>query len=190
MCPSPLLLRMKSMKPTLRVFILWTVTLAAITGCQEEYKAPAAPTFAITPSTRPAAFLIQPGIAGTVSEFARLNGGDEVSVRGYGVVVGLGDNGSGEVPANLEKYLGQLMLKYQMVAPSQGATALTPSRMLRDKDTAVVIVQGKIPPAAPAGTQFDLHVEALPGSQATSLDGGTLMSCDLQLSPDHRRPPI
>jgi hypothetical protein len=74
------------------------------------------------------------------------------------------------------------MLKYQMVAPSQGPTALTPTRMLRDKDTAVVIVQGRIPPAAPAGTHFDLHVEVLPGSQAISLDGGTLMSCDLQLA--------
>jgi flagellar basal body P-ring protein FlgI len=174
---------MKLMKPTLAVFMLCSATLlvlvAGFAGCQDNKGA--AP-FTLTPASRPAAYLIQPGIAGTVSEYARLNGGDEVPLRGYGVVVGLGKNGSGEVPANLEKYLGQLMLKYQMVAPSAGTTALTPARMLRDKDTAVVIVQGTIPPGAPVGTRFDLRVEVLPGSQATSLDGGTLMSCDLQMA--------
>ena len=171
------------MKPTLVIFMLCSAALivmaAGLAGCQDDK---GVPSFNANPATRPAAFLIQPGIAGTVSEFARLNGGDEVPLRGYGVVVGLGENGSGEVPSNLEKYLGQLMLKYQMVAPSQGSTALTPSRMLRDKDTAVVVVQGRIPPGAPVGTHFDLRVEALPGSQATSLDGGTLMSCDLQMA--------
>ena len=169
------------MKPTLAILMLCSATLlvlaAGLAGCQDNQGA-----FTLTPASRPSAYLIQPGIAGTVSEYARLNGGDEVALRGYGVVVGLGENGSGEVPPNLEKYLGQLMLKYQMVAPSQAGSALTPARLLRDKDTAIVIVLGKIPPAAPAGTRFDLRVEVLPGGQATSLDGGTLMSCDLQMA--------
>jgi len=123
-----------------------------------------------------------PGIQGTVGHYADLVGSNAMLVRGYGVVVGLGRNGSAEVPSGLKKYLTQQMLKQDVGSHLAGTEGLRPSRMLEDKDTAVVIVAGWIPPAAPKGTRFDLRVEALPQTQTVSLAGGTLMSTELRLA--------
>ena len=127
---------------------------------------------------------IPPGIAGTVGQYAYLVGHDDMEVRGYGLVVGLGLSGSAEVPPTLRKYLTEQMRLWKLSSPRAGTGALTPGRMLADLDTAVVVVRGRIPAAAPKGTRFDLYVEALPGTQTVSLDGGMLMSTDLHLNLD------
>ncbi|MEM1424305.1 MAG: flagellar basal body P-ring protein FlgI, partial [Planctomycetota bacterium] len=49
-----------------------------------------------------------------------------------------------------------------------------------DPNTAVVLVQALIPPAAPRGWRFDVRVAALPGSSTTSLEGGTLYTTELR----------
>ncbi|KKL67592.1 hypothetical protein LCGC14_2133450, partial [marine sediment metagenome] len=121
------------------------------------------------------------GIAGTVSEYAHLVGYDVIVVRGYGLVVGLGTTGSAEAPPALRKYLGEQMRKHKLASPMAGTGMLTPGRMLADMDTAVVVLRGLIPAAAPRGTRFDLYVEALPSTQTTSLDGGMLMTAELHL---------
>ncbi len=131
---------------------------------------------------RPEPLIIPPGIAGTVAEFADLVGGQPLPVRGYGVVVGLGQAGSSEVPPNLRKVLVQQMLRARLHSPIAGTQGLTPARMLADKDTAVVAVMGSIPPAAPVGTHFDVFVEAIPQTQTLSLDGGVLMSTEMSLA--------
>ncbi len=133
------------------------------------------------PTSRPKT-IVPPGVVGTVGEFAHPQGGDSMGVQGYGVVVGLGENGSGDVPPNLQNYLTQLMVRNGLIASSGGRTSIVPEQILRDKDTAVVIVQGSIPPGAPVGTKFDLTVKALPGTQTLSLDGGMLFGCDMQVA--------
>jgi len=133
----------------------------------------------------PERIVIPPGVAGTVAEYAHLAGAGEMAVRGYGVVVGLGKTGSSEVPPALRKYITEQMLKNRVGSATAGAGALTPARMLADEDTAVVLVRGRIPPAVPPGTRFDLYVEALPGTQTVSLDGGVLMTTELHPALDN-----
>jgi hypothetical protein len=59
--------------------------------------------------------------------------------------------------------------------------AISPETLINDPDTAVVIVQGEIPPAAPKGTRFDVMVSALPGTQTKSLRGGKLFGTELEM---------
>jgi len=123
-----------------------------------------------------------PHIAGTVAEYAAFAGGGDLPVRGFGVVVGLGTNGSSEVSPRLMKYLKQYLAKQNLGSYVHGTEPLTPARFLQDPDTAVVEIYGSIPPGAPKGTIFDVFVRTLPQSQTTSLDGGILMSADLAVS--------
>ena len=133
-------------------------------------------------ANRPRRILLPAGIAQTVSAYANLVGGTALPVMGYGIVGGLGDTGSSEVPTNLRKILIQQMNKHMVGTHRYGGWKVSPERILEDKDTAVVFVSGRIPPAAPVGTRFDVTVEALPGTQTTSLEGGILMSTELYVS--------
>ncbi len=121
-------------------------------------------------------------VAGTVNEYARLVDGGGQSVRGYCVVVGLGKDGSAEVPRALGKYISQYLLKLNFASYRASTSGLTPARFLHDLDTAVVEVRGLIPPGAPAGTRFDVFLVASPHTQTKSLDGGTLMPSELRLA--------
>jgi hypothetical protein len=120
-------------------------------------------------------------IAGTISQHAGLLGGDALPVKGYGVVVGLGRNGSGEIPPRLSEYLTQYMLKNRVGLHSGGTGDLSPGRILRDPDTAVVEVRGFIPQAAMKDTRFDVVVTALAATGTRSLSGGVLMPTELHL---------
>ena len=147
------------------------VLLAAFAGCDRGTIA--SPVSEIT---------VPLGIAGTIAQYAHLVGGNEMLVRGYGVVVGLGDKGSAEVPGAWRSYLIKEMRRKGVGSHAADAGALTPTRMLRDPDTAVVIVSGWLPPAAPVGTRFDLYVECPGRTQTMSLDGGYLMPADLRFA--------
>ena len=160
----------------LRVVAVGLCAAMVMAGCEE---GPARPAV-----NRPTAVVVPPGRAGTVAEYAHLVGPNAMMVRGYGLVVGLGRSGSSEVPPALRRYLTEQMLKHKLFSPTAGTAALTPARMLADLDTAVVVVKGRIPAAAPVGARFDLQVEALPGTQTVSLDGGVLMTTELHLALD------
>jgi len=120
-------------------------------------------------------------VVNTVSQYAGLIGHGRVIVHGYGVVVGLGRNGSSEVPPHLERYLVQHILKSGTTGSFGERPNVTPSRILRDLDTAAVYVRGAIPAAAPKGTPFDVVVTALPATGTQSLEGGILMPTELRL---------
>ncbi len=142
-------------------------------GCNSKHKpVPSKSVRAVPPS----------GIAETVAGYADLVGGNAMMVRGSGVVIGLGDNGSSEVPSHLRKYLFKQMSKHKVGSRAAGLGHVTPARILADKDTAVVVISGFIPPAAPVGTRFDVRVEALPRTQTTSLSGGILMTTEMHMS--------
>lgn len=119
---------------------------------------------------------------GTVGELTYFQGVNAMAVRGYGLVVGLGDKGSTSCPRTIHDKLIQSVYKHHdFNNPAVGRNDVTPEQMLKDPDTAVVLVEGEIPPGAVAGAAFDLFVRAIPGTDTTSLRGGRLYTTDLNV---------
>jgi hypothetical protein len=121
-------------------------------------------------------------IKGTVAEYATVVGGETVSVQAHGLVIGLGDKGSAEVPAPVYNAMAGYLSKQKLGSAQHGTQDLTPERILTDKDTSVVLVGGAVERGAPVGSRFDVYVSALPNTQTISLDGGILMPIDLSLA--------
>ena len=114
-------------------------------------------------------------LRGTVRYDAELTGYGRTLVQGYGVVVGLNGTGSNDTPIPIRAYIEK---EYTRLTPEPvlGAEGphLTMKDLLDSKDTAVVLVEGTIPPGALQGTRFDIRLAAVPGSSTTSLEGGRL----------------
>ncbi|MEC9373545.1 MAG: flagellar basal body P-ring protein FlgI, partial [Planctomycetota bacterium] len=119
-------------------------------------------------------------LRGTVGAEATLRGLNPTLVTGYGIVVGLNGTGSSDIPVAVRAMLEQEMARRGVGSESQGLGWTTPTRMLNDPNTAVVLVRAAIPPGSPVGTRFDVLVTALPGTSTTSLEGGRLWSTDLR----------
>lgn len=123
-------------------------------------------------------------LRGTIGAEAAITGTERTLVSGIGFVVGLNGTGGLTIPeqyaAHLEREMG---LNGVGVANDQRNSAVagkTPSELLRDPNTAAVIVQAAIPPGAREGESFDIYVRAI---NATSLEGGKLWSTDLRIGP-------
>lgn len=116
----------------------------------------------------------------TVAESAYFDGLRHLRVRGYGIVAGLGDNGSTTCPNRIKQQLIQEMLKTREFAEKRGQH-ISPRALIALGSTAVVAVEGEIGAAVPAGTPFDLVVSALPGTETVSLEGGWLYECNLAI---------
>ena len=142
-----------------------------------------------TPTTQPSVSAAPPKAplwrAGTVGEVASLEGGMNIRVGGYGLVVGLGKGGSDMtgIPPQVVAYMKEYLLKKGISSPRHGTEKVSPEMVLRDPDTSIVVVASTVPALAPVGTRYDLSVQALPQSQTTSLEGGYLMVIDLFLAP-------
>lgn len=118
----------------------------------------------------------------TIGALTYYDGMGPMRVRGYGLVVGLGKNGSSDCPRPIYDRLVQSLYKHHRFTSSVvGVRNITPEQLIADPDTAVVLVQGEIPAAAVAGTRFDVGVMALPGTQTKSLRGGRLFTADLEV---------
>ena len=149
-----------------------------LAGCADQ------PAKTAKPAGRSAAAAVPPELRGTIAQHAIIRGNTAVPVEGYCLVVGLGKNGSSEVPLFLEKYLVEYLKRQNLGSRTHNLEQLTPMTMIRDLDTAVVQVRGIIPPGARKGSRFDLVVNALPATQTKSLDGGRLMPTELFLYRD------
>ena len=117
---------------------------------------------------------------GTVAQFATLIGGGDQIVHGYGLTVGLAGNGSSEAPLAVRRSIATDMMRQGIGKIVDGKAPLKPSRLIDDKDTAVVTVKAGIPPGAPKGAVIDAYVCAIQGSQTRSLDGGILFNTELK----------
>ena len=118
----------------------------------------------------------------TIGAYTYYDGMRPMRVRGYGLVVWLGKNGSRDCPRNVYDRLVQSLYKqHEFASNVVGVTRITPEQLIDDIDTAVVVVQGEIPPAATKGAPFDVAVMALPGTQTKSLRGGRLYTTELQV---------
>ena len=87
-------------------------------------------------------------------------------VMGFGLVYNLGDNGCVEVDSPHRRHVIE-ELKRSMKVDS-------PSQWIDSKDTAIVMVQAKIPPGIRKGEPLDVEITLPPGSECRSLQGGIL----------------
>ena len=119
-------------------------------------------------------------LAGTIGAQASIRGGEGLLVTGYGLVVGLNGTGDTEIPGPVRAYMEREMTLQGVGQERFGFGDLSPAGMLESDRTAVVLVRGVAPPGAVEGQRFDVSVGAVPGSSATSLEGGRLWTADLR----------
>jgi hypothetical protein len=135
------------------------------------------------PNTANFALEVDPIMRGTVASETAVVGLNPVVVRGYGLVVGLQDTGGRLMPAEVRASMMQELSRRGIGNPTTSPEGWSPSTLLDSPNTAVVVVEGVIPPGATRGTKFDLRVSALPGSDVNSLEGGRLYTTDLRPGP-------
>ena len=110
----------------------------------------------------------------TIRELGGIFYPQPIAVEGYALIVNLNGTGSPQCPPAIRQYLEQYLLK-QMPAKTNV------SAIIDSPDTAVVRISGTIPANASKNDYFDLKVEALPGTQTTSLEGGILLESELKV---------
>lgn len=123
----------------------------------------------------------------TVASVAYLDGLGPMRVQGYGLVVGLGKNGSQECPRSVRDQLIRTMLKMERSSGGPiDVRKITPEKLIGDLDTAPVLVRAEVPGGASEGTRFDVSVSVISGTQTKSLRGGRLYTAELAI---HRETP-
>ncbi len=132
------------------------------------------------PPPPPAAYRGPEFLRGSIGAVATLEGYRPLLVSGYGIVAGLNGTGSPDCPASLRPYILDMITKGGIGRYDTGTKATSPERFLASMDTAVVMVEGVIPPGATRGSRFDLLVTALPQTSTSSLEDGNLYSLDLR----------
>ncbi|MFG0252741.1 MAG: flagellar basal body P-ring protein FlgI [Phycisphaerales bacterium JB038] len=136
-----------------------------------------------TPSTRSVAPVITRDIPrvlrGTIGSECSPLAANPLLVSAYGVVVGLRGTGSSDIPIPIRAELEREAALHGFGQVSSGLR-VTPTQLLNDPNTAAVVVQGVVPPGAPAGHRFDLVVGAVNGTSTTSLEGGRLFTMELR----------
>jgi hypothetical protein len=143
-----------------------------VAGCDKVVEREAAPP----PPSRYAGpdFLI-----GTIGSLTTTRGYQPMVVAGYGLVVNLRGTGSAECPPQLRQWFINELTRGGFGSASYGFEYLTPEQVLASNQTAVVLVEGIIPPGGTTGTDFDVAVAAV-GSETTSLEGGVLYSTEMR----------
>ena len=155
--------------------------LAVTSGCGD--KRPAAPLQQDAAAPSESQQRLASVMGNTVGGTAFLSNGRFQIVRGYGLVVGLGKNGSKECPEPLRAQMLQEIHKRMETGGiySMDQIELSARNLLESLDTAVVEVTGSIPPGACKGTRFDVQVQAVAGTDTRTLEGGRLYTCSLHI---------
>jgi flagellar P-ring protein FlgI len=103
-----------------------------------------------------------------LKDIARVDGGGELQLVGYGLVVGLDGTGDSRAASFTSQTVANMLTR--MGISVQDAR-------LRVKNTAAVMVSAKLAPNQRPGTTFDVTVSSL--GDARSLEGGVLLSTPL-----------
>ncbi len=123
-------------------------------------------------------------LRGTIGAEARISGNEQTLVSGIGFVVGLNGTGGLTIPeqyaAHLERMMGLNGVTIANDDESSPIARKSPSQLLRDPNTAAVIVQAAIPAGAREGETYDVYVRAI---NATSLEGGQLWTTEMRIGP-------
>jgi hypothetical protein len=173
----PLTLTARAIAPAA---LLLAAAAGMLPGCSDS--APAKPR-AVDPIVRD----IPAVLRGTIGSETSLRGIEPILVAGYGVVVGLNGTGGGPYPeaiaSTMERELSRGGIGRGGVLTEGPLAGKSPRQVLADPNVAVVIVEGVVSAGAPKEARFDVRVRSLPGSAATSLEGGTLWTTELRLGP-------
>ncbi|MEX2672825.1 MAG: flagellar basal body P-ring protein FlgI [Phycisphaeraceae bacterium] len=162
-----------SHKLSLAAAIVLIVPLTmALNACQSTEQAR-------TNATPPPTYRGPEFLRGTIGSLTSVQGYEPVLVSGYGLVVGLDGTGSADAPPQLRQWMLGEMAKRGFGSFESGYEDESPEEVLARDSTAIVLIEGFIPPGAPSGTRFDLVISTLPETQATSVQGGTLYTADL-----------
>lgn len=163
----------------LRIFVP-SVVMGMFAGCAADGESDKKIPLGVDPSM--GAFANSAAYRDTIGAYATFEGLTPMRVRGYGLVVGLGKSGSRDCPPNVYKRLVQhLHKRHRFSSTLIGVRTVSPEALIGRLDTAVVLVQAEIPPAAVRGERFDVTVSVLPGTQTKSLRGGRLFATDLEM---------
>ena len=111
-------------------------------------------------------------LGATIGSLVEISSPKPIPVESYALVGGLRGTGSPQCSLHVRKYLTQYILR-------QLPDETNAERFINSRDTAMVLVQGFIPAGGSRGQYFDVQVTTLPGSQATSLEGGELWGAEL-----------
>ena len=161
------------------VLIALAISCSAVflSSCSRSAEPETGPAAAITAARRAEAVLFKD----TISNIAELDDWDPISVRGYGIVMGLAGTGSRECPNQIMEII-QKGLRGRRRPDGKPILGDVPLRdLINRSSTAVVVVEGLIPAAAVAGDRIDLDVSALRNTQTTSLAGGELIVSELSI---------
>lgn len=163
-----------------RMGVFMSVVMCALTACTPKTDNRTKVDLGVDPIDNPLAKSF--AFRETIGSMATFEGMGPMRVRGFGLVVGLGKNGSTDCPKAIYDQLVQTIHKHHRSTSQRvGEKTISPEQLINDIDTAVVIVEGDIPPAASARSTFDVSVMAMPGTQTKSLRGGRLFTADLQV---------
>lgn len=148
------------------------------TGCSGGKKSAAAPQ-RVTPDVQNDT---PPVLRGTIGSMARVRGAEPLVASGIGLVVGL--NGTGgqflneAVAVTLEREMALQGVGQPDAYKDTAFDGKTPREIIFDPNVAAVVVEAAVPPGTSEGDTFDVVVRAL---NATSLEGGRLLTTDLRL---------
>ena len=126
---------------------------------------------------------IPASLRGTIGAEAQITGIEQTLVSGIGFVVGLNGTGGLTIPEQYAAHLERMMGLNGVTIANDSNSAIagkSPRELLRDRNTAAVIVQAAIPAGARQGETFDVYVRAI---NATSLEGGQLWTTEMRIGP-------
>jgi flagellar P-ring protein precursor FlgI len=114
-------------------------------------------------------------LGNTIGSLVEVTTPESIPVEGYGLVAGLSGTGSVECPAQIKAYL----IRYiQTQLPQSSVDA---EKLISSRDTAVVHIEGAMPAIAWKNQPFDVRITALPATQTTSLENGSLYTAELKV---------
>ncbi len=151
------------------------IASALSTGCEDSMKRRARAVMPDTAALRDVPRVLR----NTIGSYVSVRGDRPLLVTGYGIVVGLDGTGSSDVPISVRDRLEREMGLRGVGQESKGMGWISPTEMLNDPNTAVVLVRAVIPPGSVEGARFDAMVTIAPGTSTTSIEGGRLWSTDL-----------
>jgi hypothetical protein len=108
-----------------------------------------------------------------IGSLAEVGKPEPLAMEGYGLVGGLPGTGSGYCPPEVRAYLKQYILT------QSSDDRVNVDELIGSKNTAVVRLEATAPEMPSIGEHFDVCVALLPGSDATSLQGGWLYKAEL-----------
>ena len=99
-------------------------------------------------------------------------GATTTAIEGLTLVTGLNETGSNPSPSKQRADLIKELASRPEVKNAK--------QLVADMSTEVVLIRGRLPPGIRKGEPFDIEIQALRDTEATSLEGGTATQCRLR----------